>query len=168
MRGSLAIGAIFLALTSTADAEQVCSLRFHAQCSGSNDLISANGTTVAVRSFLRQQPRERREILANLGETDERRFLRDGLDMFIGCRPHDCGDKSALVLSANGKILAAALLFYRVADKPQLEIFIKAGAPKDYIASEIKNTLNEGFAIETLGLLQTRIVIEQVDVRIIP
>ena len=90
-----------------------CSLKTLTSCENMNQLIWAKDFRAAFDAFIDTGSRWHDILwsaLAGVWVKDKVRWLRPDLVRFSGCRAHDCGFKGAVFLSADGRILQAAVI----------------------------------------------------------
>ncbi len=90
-----------------------CSLKTLKACENMNQLIWAKDFRAAFDAFIDTGSRWHDILwsaLAGVWVKDKVRWLRPDLVRFSGCRAHDCGFKGAVFLSADGRILQAAVI----------------------------------------------------------
>jgi hypothetical protein len=130
----------FVSATSHLAPEPKCGLRHLSACSTTNELVWDRGFDQALRSFggrartnMLEAGRgplsdELRAVLG--GPPEESQRLADGSYFFTACRAHECDNKGAVVLSPQGRIVAAAMItahFVKQGDlwRLSLDIFVR-------------------------------------------
>ncbi|HKX64135.1 MAG TPA: hypothetical protein VJM78_02420 [Rhizomicrobium sp.] len=100
------------------------------------------------------------QIIMGLGIPNPARHVADGNTLVSGCRPHSCDEKSAVIVTPAGAMLAAGLIYLSCdgdLDKkipavdcklrPRLRIFMKQKNDRPALAQELKDwAAREGFA----------------------
>jgi hypothetical protein len=125
-----------------------CSMAQPVACRTTNELMWAPGTETALKGFFGTARgdylmpnalvwKQAREALGGPPEAPLR--LKDGNLLFSACRAHSCPEKGAMVVTPQGRIVAAALLHYHCtpagcADNARLALFYRQPAEADGLA----------------------------------
>jgi hypothetical protein len=135
----------FVSATSDLASEPKCGLRHLSACSTTNELIWDRGFDQALRGFggrartnILEAGRgplsdELRAVLG--GPSEEPQRLTDGSYFFTACRAHECDNKGAIVLSPQGRIVAAAMItahYVKRGDswRLSLDVFVRDRRPE--------------------------------------
>lgn len=100
-----------------------------------------------------------KQVMMGLGIPNPARHVADGNILISGCRPHSCDEKSAVIVTPAGAMLAASLIYLSCdgdMDKrrpavdcklrPHLRIFIKQKNDRPALVQELKDwAAREGF-----------------------
>ena len=100
-------------------------------------------------SYLNPGARVSDQILESMGIPNKTTRLPDGNFLLSGCRVHSCDEKSAIIATPEGAVVAAGLIHFQChmarrgivdcADAPHLTLFVKPNSDRDVLSGELES-----------------------------